>query len=442
MLVIYLIISVLLIILLTARLKVHPFIALLLVALIYGFVSGMPSADIIQSVNEGFGNTLGGIGLIIILGVIIGAFLENSGGAYAIAEKILKLIGKERVPTAMGLIGWFVSIPVFADSGFLLLSPLNKSLSKKAKISLAGSAIALSLGLTASHTMVPPTPGPIAASGILGADLGLVLTVGIPVSVIALTSGVIFATKYVAKTYIDPNPMISDKELILKTEEAPNAIKSSLPVLIPILLIVLRSIVKAADGWNSALVNLIEFIGEPFVALLIGVFLSVLLPKKLEREMLSTTGWVGKSLSDAASIIIITGAGGIFGKVLQNSGIADTLGETLAGLNLSIWLPFMIAAAIKTAQGSSTVSLITTASIMAPLMEKLGFVDNLEKAMVVIAIGAGSAVVSHANDSFFWVVTQMSGMDTKMGYRMHTLGTFILGTTAAISLFIAYLLFN
>lgn len=442
MLVVYLIISVLLIIFLTARLKVHPFIALLLVALIYGFVSGMSSADIVRSINEGFGNTLGGIGLIIILGVIIGAFLENSGGAYAIAEKVLKLIGKDRVPTAMGLIGWFVSIPVFADSGFLLLSPLNKSLSKKAKISLAGSAIALSLGLTASHTMVPPTPGPIAASGILGADLGLVLTVGIPVSVIALTAGVIFATKYVAKTYIDPNPMISGQEVMRMVEEAPNAVKSSLPVIIPILLIVLRSVVKATDGWNSALVNLIEFIGEPFVALLIGVLLSLLLPKKLEREMLSTTGWIGKSLSDAASIIIITGAGGIFGKVLQNSGIADTLGETLAGLNLSIWLPFMIAAAIKTAQGSSTVSLITTASIMAPLMENLGFVDNLEKAMVVIAIGAGSAVVSHANDSFFWVVTQMSGMDTKMGYRMHTLGTFILGTTAAISLFIVHLILN
>lgn len=158
--------------------------------------------------------------------------------------------------------------------------------------------------------------------------------------------------------------------------------------------------------------------------------------------MLSTTGWIGKSLSDAASIILITGGGGIFGKILQNSGIADVLGKTLAGLNLSIWLPFILAAAIKTAQGSSTVALITTASIMAPLMAKLDFVDNLEKAMVVIAIGAGSAVVSHANDSFFWVVTQMSGMDTRMGYRMHTLGTLVLGTTAATTLFIVHLILN
>ena len=442
MIVLYLIISVIVIILLTVRLKVHPFIALLLVALVYGFVSGMSSADIITSVNEGFGNTLGGIGLIIILGIIIGAFLENSGGAYAIAEKVLKIIGKNRVPTAMGLIGWFVSIPVFADSGFLLLSPLNRSLSKKAKITLAGSAIALALGLTASHTMVPPTPGPIAAAGILGADLGLVLAIGIPVSLIALIFGIIFAKKFASKTYIDPNPQISDEQLKIRSANAPGALKSSMPVVIPILLIVLRSVIKAMDGLNGVFVDFILFVGEPFIALLIGVFLSLFLPKKLEKEMLSTTGWVGKSLSDAASIILITGAGGIFGKVLQNSGIAGVLGDTLAGLNLSIWLPFILAAAIKTAQGSSTVALITTASIMAPLMDKLGFSDSLEKAMVVIAIGAGSAVVSHANDSFFWVVTQMSGMDVRMGYRMQSLGTFVLGTSAALTLFIAHLILN
>ena len=438
----YLILSVIIIIFLTVRLKLHPFIALLLVALLYGFAAGMPSADIIKSVNEGFGNTLGGIGLIIILGIIIGAFLENSGGAYAIAEKVLKIIGKDRVPMAMGLIGWFVSIPVFADSGFLLLSPLNRSLSKKAKISLAGSAIALALGLTASHTMVPPTPGPIAAAGILEADLGLVLAVGIPISLVALIVGIIFARKFVAKTYIDPNPQISDEELRKRSENAPGALKSSLPVIVPILLIVIRSFIKAIDGLDGVLIDFVLFIGEPFIALLIGVFLALLLPKKLEKEMLSTTGWVGKSLSDAASIILITGAGGIFGKVLQNSGIADVLGDTLAGLNLSIWLPFILAAAIKTAQGSSTVALITTASIMAPLMDKLGFADSLEKAMVVIAIGAGSAVVSHANDSFFWVVTQMSGMDVRMGYRMQSLGTFVLGTSAAITLFIAHLILN
>ena len=442
MAVIYLIICVILIIFLTARWKVHPFIALLLVALAYGILSGMSFPEIIKSVNEGFGNTLGGIGLIIVLGVIIGAFLENTGGAYKIAERVLKIIGKDKVPAAMGFIGWFVSIPVFADSGFLLLSPLNKSLSKKAKISLAGSAVALALGLTASHTLVPPTPGPIAASGILGADLGLVLAVGIPVSIVALLAGIVYSTKFVSKTYIDPDPDIKEEDLTKLVESAPGALKSSLPVVVPIILIVIRSFLTAFEISEGFLFELFIFIGEPFIALLIGVFLSLLLPKKLDAGMLSTSGWVGKSLAASASIILITGAGGIFGKVLQNSGIADIIGDTLADMNLSIWLPFLIAAAIKTAQGSSTVALITTASIMSPIMDKLGFVDSLEKAMVVIAIGAGSAVVSHANDSFFWVITQLSGMDTKTGYRLFTPGTFVLGTTAALTVFVLHLFLN
>jgi len=441
MVVIYLLLSVVLIILLTARLKIHPFIALFLVAIFYGLFAGMPLNEIVNSVNQGFGDTLGKIGLLIVLGVIIGSFLENSGGAYSMAEKVLKIIGRKRVPTAMGIIGYIVSIPVFADSGFLLLSPLNKSLSKKAKISLAGSAVALGLGLTATHTLVPPTPGPIAASGILHADLGLVLLWGILISTLALVVGLLFATKYAAKTYIDPNPDVSDEEIEAKLKNAPGALKSSIPIIIPILLIVLRSLVNTfGKNLDGTLVEFISFIGEPVIALLIGMFLSFLLPKRLNKEMLSTTGWVGQSLTGAASIILITGAGGIFGRVLQNSGIADVIGSTLADVHLSIWLPFLLAAAIKTAQGSSTVALITTASIMMPMMSTLGFVSEMEKAMVVIAIGAGSMVFSHANDSFFWVVTQMSGMDVKTGYRLFSFGTFILGISAATFLFIFYLI--
>ena len=441
MVVLYLLLSVVLIILLTAKLKIHPFIALFLVALLYGLFAGMPLKDIVNSINQGFGDTLGKIGLLIVLGVIIGSFLENSGGAYSMAEKVLKIIGKKRVPTAMGIIGYIVSIPVFADSGFLLLSPLNKSLSKKAKISLAGSAVALGLGLTATHTLVPPTPGPIAASGILNADLGLVILWGLLISALAFVVGLLFATKYVSKTYIDPNPDVSDTEIEARLKDAPGAFKSSIPIIVPIVLIILRSVVNAfGKNLDGTIIQFISFIGEPVIALLIGMFLSFLLPKKLNKEMLSTTGWIGQSLTGAASIILITGAGGIFGKVLQNSGIADVIGSTLADVHLSIWLPFLLAAAIKTAQGSSTVALITAASIMMPMMNTLGFVGEMEKAMVVIAIGAGSAVFSHANDSFFWVVTQLSGMDVKSGYRLFSLGTFILGTSAAMFLFIFYLI--
>jgi GntP family gluconate:H+ symporter len=184
---------------------------------------------------------------------------------------------------------------------------------------------------------------------------------------------------------------------------------------------------------------LISFLGEPVVALLIGLFLAFLLPDKLEKTMLSTSGWIGKALVNASSIILITGAGGIFGKILQNSGIANMLGEVMSDVDMKIWLPFLLAAAIKTAQGSSTVALITAASIMMPMMETLGFTTEMGKAMVVVAIGAGSAVVSHANDSFFWVVTQLSGMDVKTGYRLYTTGTLVLGVSAALSLYVLYL---
>lgn len=441
MTIILLLLSVALIILLTARFQVHPFLALFLVAVFYGLLTGMPLDAIIVSINQGFGNTLGSIGLIIVFGVIIGAFLEKSGGAYALAEKALQLVGKKRVSAAMGFIGYIVSIPVYADSGFILLSPLNRSLAKKAGISLAGPAVALGLGLTATHTMVPPTPGPIAAAGILGADLGLVMLLAVPISALALIVGVVFATKYAAKTWIDPNPDISEKEIQKRLDDAPGAFKSSIPVFVPIILIVLKSITaNEAIGVHIPFLGIISFLGEPVVALCIGAILSLTLPKKFNVKMLSSDGWVGNALRDAASVILITGAGGIFGRILQDSGIATTLGETLAEIDISIWLPFLLAAAIKSAQGSSTVALITTASIMLPMMTTLGFDSELEKALVVVAIGSGSAVVSHANDSFFWVVSQMSGMKVKTGYRLYTTGTFILGTSAAFFLYLIYLI--
>lgn len=440
MVVLYLILSIILIILLTTRYNVHPFIVLFLVAIFYGLCAGMPLEEIIKSINNGFGDTLGSIGLIIVLGVIIGAFLENSGGAYKLAEKVLQVTGKKRVPTAMGIIGYFVSIPVFADSGFILLSPLNKSMTKKAGITLSGAAVALAIGLTATHVLVPPTPGPIAAAGILNADIGLVMMIGIPVSAIALMAGLIFANKYVSRTYIDPNPEVGEEEMAERMQRAPGALKSSLPVIIPIILIVARSLTKTFSAHiPGGIENLVLFIGEPIIALMIGVFLSLLLPEKLDTNMWSASGWVGDALKSAASIILITGAGGIFGRVLQNSGIADLLGTVLSDVNLSIFLPFLLASAIKTAQGSSTVALITAASIMTPMMGTLGFETEIEKALVVLAIGAGSAVFSHANDSFFWVVTQLSGMDTKMGYRLFSMGTLVLGTTAVTLLFITSL---
>jgi GntP family gluconate:H+ symporter len=442
LLIVLLLISVLFIVISTSKFQFHPFLALLFAAVGFGLCARMPLSEIVQSINDGFGGTIGSIGIVIIAGVIIGTFLEHSGGAFAMAERILKIIGQKHVPLAMSIIGYFVSIPVFADSGFVILTPLNKALSKKAKISLAGSAVALAVGLVVTHCLVPPTPGPIAAAGILGADLGLVILLGLIVSAFALVVGWLFATKFASKVYIDPNPEMSEADVEAKLKEAPSAFKAFTPIMVPIVLIVIKSVsdFPTHPFGQGNLKNIVGFIGEPVIALLIGILLAFRLPKKLDMKMLSTTGWVGQALLNAALIIMITGAGGAFGMVLRNSPIAGVIGESLSHANLGIWLPFIISAAIKSAQGSSTVALITTSSLMAPLMTSLDFETGIAKALVVLSIGAGSMVVSHANDSFFWVVTQMTGMDVKTGYKVHTLATLIIGIASILAIWIISLI--
>jgi GntP family gluconate:H+ symporter len=444
LLIIVLLICILFIVFSSTKLKLHPFLALLFAAIAFGLFTGMPLSQIVASINNGFGSTIGYIGIVIVAGTIIGTFLENSGGAYNLAESILRIIGRKRVPLVMALVGWIVSLPVYADSGFVILSPLNKALSKSAKITLAAPAIALSLGLTSTHCLVPPTPGPIAAAGILGANLGLVILFGLPISFLAMMAGYIFSIKVAARVPIDPNPDISEEEIASKMKEAPSAIKSLSPVFIPIILIVMKSVSDfPTKPLGEGVIKLFfSFIGEPTIALLIGVLLAFLLPKKRQEGIFSAEGWVGKGLINAATIILITGAGGAFGKVLQNSSLADTIGGALSNANLGIWLPFIIAATIKTAQGSSTVAIITTASIIAPLLSSLGFSSEVAKSLIVLAIGAGAMVVSHANDSFFWVVTQMSRMDVKAGYKLQSTGTLILGVSAGIVLWITMLIFN
>jgi GntP family gluconate:H+ symporter len=435
------ILSVVLIVTATGKYKVHPFLALLFVAVFFGLASGMQLPSIVQSINDGFGRTIGSIGIVIIAGVIIGTFLEQSGGAYAMASRILKITGKKQVPLTMSIIGFFVSIPVFADSGFVILSPLNKALSKEAKISLAGSASALVLGLSVTHVLVPPTPGPIAASGILEADLGMVILLGIIISIPVMLVGWLYASRIASRVYIDPDPEITPAEIEEKLKTAPSAFNSFLPILLPILLIVLKSVsdfptTPFGSGWMK---DIIGFIGEPVIALMIGILIAFTLPRKFDRDMLSTTGWVGKALQSSAIIILITGAGGAFGMVLRNSGIADVMGESMSGIRIGILLPFLIAAAIKSAQGSSTVSMITTASLVAPIMISLGFDSNMARALMVLSIGAGSLVVSHANDSMFWIFTQMTNMTVRQGFRIHTLGTLVLGCSAALVIWLVSL---
>ncbi len=425
----------------STRFKIHPFLSLLAAAFIFGLLSGMPLTEIVATVNSGFGGTIGNIGIIIIAGIIIGTFLEHSGGVHKLAAIVTRIVGPKRVHGAMAVIGYIVSVPVFADSGFVILSSLNRAVTRKAGYSLAGTAIALSLGLTATHTMVPPTPGPIAAAGILDADLGIVILIGLIVSMTALSVCILFARRMGDKIQIDPGK--EPEPQAAGNPDSPSALHAFLPIVVPILLIVLRSLAELPSGpiSGSGLYGIVDFAGNPVVALLIGMVIAFTLPRKFDREMLSASGWVGDSLKSAAIILLITGAGGAFGKILQQSDLAGILENLSKSRQLGIWLPFLVAAAIKTAQGSSTVALITTASIISPLIAGLGLDTEFGRASAVIAIGAGSAVVSHANDSFFWVVTQMSDMDIKQGYRLQSAGTGLLGISAMAVLTVLTLFF-
>jgi gluconate:H+ symporter, GntP family len=424
------------------KFDIHPFLALFVGAIVYGLMMRMPTELIVKSIADGFGGVMGSVGLLILLGVIMGTFLEKTGGAIVIADRILKWIGEKSVNLSMMLSGWILSIPVFGDSTIIMMNPIAKSLSAKSGISYAATIVALSLGAMASHALVPPTPGPIATAGILGADLGQVIFYGAFISLFTLIPLLFFVNKFVVKIPLEAKMIADEKQL--EKKELPTFFNSLLPVIIPLVLIILASIANYPTKplGESEFTKAIQFIGSPVIALLIGAILSFTLPKKFDRKLLSSSGWIGESILLAAPVILITGAGAVFGKMLQNSGIGDLVTSSMSDANWGIFLPFLIAFALKTAQGSTTVAMITTASIIAPILGPLGLDSEIMKVFTALAIGAGSLCISHANDSGFWVVTQLSGMSIKQGNMSHSLGTLIAGVTAILMIFILSLVIN
>jgi GntP family gluconate:H+ symporter len=436
--VLLLIIAVGIIIFLTTKLKMNAFVVLLLVTFLYGLFVGLPLQDIIEKIRGGFGGTLGYIGIVIVAGTIIGTILEKTGAALSMTNSILKLVGKKRSPLAMSIAGYVVSIPVFCDSGYVILTPLNKALAHKTEKSMAVMAVALATGLYATHCLVPPTPGPIAAAGILGANLGKLIFLGLIVSIPGVIAGYLWATMFAKRYEIEPDLEKTYDELMKDYGELPGAAVSFMPLVVPIILILFKSLAnpKLSLIAEGGFANFLSFIGDPVTALLIGVFLSLFLVRRESMgEALST--WMGDGIKNAALILAITGAGGAFGAILKASPMADFLGGTLSKMNLGIFLPFIIAAALKTAQGSSTVAIITTSSIMAPFLATL----QLDPALTVLAIGAGAMTVSHANDSYFWVVSQFSNMQVSVAYRAYTTATLLLGVVSILGVAVLSLFF-
>ncbi len=440
-LIVVLLVSVGFIILGTTKLKMHPFIVLLLASYLAGTMAGIPATQIASVITSGFGNIMAYIGIVIILGTIIGTILEKSHAAVKLAEMVMKIVGKRYPALAMSLVGYIVSIPVFCDSAFVILSSLKKSLIQKTGKSSVALSIALATGLYATHTFVPPTPGPIAAAGNLGLEnqLGLVILFGLFVAAVAMTAGYFWAI-FTGKKYKTSEDNLPTTGNHFEGLQLPSGTKALLPILVPIFLIALRSVATypVKPLGEGFVYKLSDFMGQPVNALFLGFLLSFLLFPKFNKETL--TGWIGEGITAAAPILLITGAGGAFGTILKETQIGETLGNVLAGYNFGIFLPFIVAAAFKTAQGSSTVALVATSALIAPLLASIGLDSVNGKVLAVMATGAGAMTISHANDSFFWVVTQFSGMDVKTGYRTHTVATLIQGTVSMVFVYLLTLI--
>lgn len=426
------------------RFKVHPFLSILGTALLLTFMLGIPITDIPNVISNGFGGAFSNIALVILFGTLIGSILERTGSTIVIARSIEKVVGKRHPRLAMTLIGWIVSIPVFCDSGFALVSPIGKSLARRTASPQVSLMLALAAGLFASHVFIPPTPGPVAAAGIMGLENNLLLVIGLGV-VISLLS---LIPAYFFSGFIDTKVEAVSQSTDEINESidncSGNVFISLLPILIPILLMALGSI-AAVKGIPSNAAEVFTFLGKPVIALIIALLFCIPFLKQANK-LAEFHHITQSSLMTAGPIIFITAAGSVLGSVIVASGFIDVIKECGDSLKaFGVFFPFIIATILKSAQGSSTVAITTTASMMGmfsnseSMLNALGFTSPLAATLVVMAIGAGAMTVSHANDSYFWVVTGMGGIKARDGYRTMTLMTFIMGITAIIIISLAAL---
>jgi Gnt-I system low-affinity gluconate transporter len=432
--VLLLILAVALLLFLIIKVKLHAFVSLLLVSIITAVAAGMPIDTIMGTIEKGMGGTLGFIAVVVGLGAMLGKMLEISGGAERLAKTLLKVFGKERAPWAMVIAGFIVSIPVFFDVGFIILVPLVYSLAKETKKSLLHYGIPLLAGLAVTHAFVPPTPGPVAVANLVGADLGKVILVGILCGIpAAICAGPLFGKYIGKKIYAEvPEYLDMDEAAITKDDDKLPSFGLIISlILIPLVLILLNTASGVILPEESMAKKVIGFIGHPFSALIIAVILSFITLGKFKGLSRDEVNKVATSaLAPAGMIILVTGAGGVFKQVLVDSSIGTMLAEKLAGSSLNpIILAFLIAAVVRVAAGSATVAMMTAGGIIAPLLAGV----DVEPALIVIAIASGATVLSHVNDSGFWLVNRYFGISEKDTLRSWTVMETIIGVVGLIA---------
>ncbi len=448
-----------------SKFKLHPFLAIMGTSLVLAIVVGLPLIDIAATettpakqgiatiIGAGFSGTFSSIGIVIILGALVGTLLERTGAAIKLADLVVKVVGKKNPELAIMIMGWIVSIPVFCDSGFVILDPIRKALRRKTQASSVAMTVALSAGLYASHVLIPPTPGPIAAAGSAGLadNLILVMGMGALVSIPALIAAYFYALyigKKVKTVEDEDDSLVSSTydQLVAEYGKLPSGFNALAPIVLPIFLMALSSIVVAFK-MSGQLVTIIRFLGNPVLALTVGLLFGIVLlfasGKKDEFN-----GLTNDTLKIVGPILFVTAAGGVLGRVIASAGFVEYIranATVIAGVG--IFFPFLISAILKTAQGSSTVAIVTTAGILGSyaaadsLMVALGLNTPVLAALAVMAIGAGSMTVSHANDSYFWVVTNFGQMKAEEGYLTQTAVTLVMGIAAMISIFALSLIF-
>ena len=414
------------------RFKIKPFLTLLIASFLFGIFLKIDILETLYLISKGFYSIVLIIGPIIIIGTVLGKFLNETGTSKKMVNTFISYFGIDNIPLSLNLIGLIISIPVFCDAAFILMSSIVKDLSKITKKNIILLSVCLATGLYSAHVFIPPTPGPIAASAIINADIGLLFLIGIVVGIIVSISGYVWM-KFLFKKEFKINP----GEIKYHDFTSDRSIVSFLPVIVPILLISTSTIIKypKLDINQLPFLKIFEIIGKPEIALLIGFIMTLIFLKK--DEIQSTPQWIIKSLKNSFGILLITGAGGALGYIIRESGIIDNLNLNIATGLASIFSVFILATIIKTIQGSSTVAIVTTCAITAPILQSIGMTSELEKVILIISIGSGAMTISHVNDSYFWVVTKYSNIEMNDVLKYFSSATLIQGLTGLVlSIFI------